>query len=152
MFRCANCIAPLQLDTGTIATCHYCGAQTRVDDPSAIAKPPLVSGSRLADAIRFVKDARSIVLLDANKPVPIFHTALLSTSTDNQEKLEVNLVQGNDPITSFAFPIHQRAPRGVPKISLTVRVSTNGEMSLTLLEPGTTNALDRDALRVRVVD
>lgn len=151
MLRCANCLAPLRLDAGPIATCHYCGAQTRVDQPAEIATPPVTSGARLAEAIRFVKGSFSIPLLEANKPVPIFHTELLSTSTDNQEKLEVNLMQGNDVVTSFAFPIQQRAPRGVPKISLTVRVSAAGAMSLTLSESGTTNVLDKGALTARVV-
>jgi molecular chaperone DnaK (HSP70) len=61
------------------------------------------------------------------------------------------LVQGKQPIASFSFPIQKRAPRGVPKISLTVRVSASGAMSVTLSEPGTTNVLDRDGMLVRVV-
>ena len=151
MLRCANCLAPLRLDTGPIATCRYCSAQTRVDEPTQIAKPPVVSGSRLADAVRFVKGAISIPMLEANKPLPIHQTLTLSTSTDNQEKLGVNLMQGNEPIVSFTFPLEQRAPRGVPKIALTVRVSENGAMSLTLSEPGTRNTLDREGLTARVL-
>lgn len=152
MIRCANCLAPLRLDTGPVATCTYCGAQTRIDAPREIAKPAVTSGTRLADTVSFaVSPTRSIPLLAANSPLPIFHTDLLSTSRDNQETLEVNLVQGSDPIASFSFPIQQRAPRGVPKLSLTVRVATNGAFSVTISEPGTTNVLDRGAMAVRVL-
>ncbi len=137
---------------GPISTCTYCGAQTRIDEPARIAKPPMASGTRLADTIAFVtQTSRKVPLLEANAPVPIHQTLTLSTSRDNQETLEVSLVQGSDAITSFSFPLQQRAPRGVPKIALTVRVSATGAMSLTLSEQGAANALDRDGLEARVV-
>jgi molecular chaperone DnaK (HSP70) len=152
LLRCANCLAPLRLDTGTVATCTYCGAQTRIDAPREIAAAPVTSGARLAETVAFaLTPTRSIPLLEADSPLPIFRTNLLSTSRDNQESLEVHLVQGKDSIASFSFPIQQRASRGVPKISLTVRVATNGAMSITLSEPGTTNALDRDAMMVHIL-
>jgi len=39
----------------------------------------------------------------------------------------------------------------VPKLALTVRVATDGEMSITVAEPGTSHVVDRDQLRVRAV-
>lgn len=93
---------------------------------------------------------RTIPFLEAKSPVPIFRTETLSTHSDDQPALSVVLVQGETQLTSFAFPIERRGPRGVPKIALTVRVSATGAMSITLVEPGTSNALDRDGMTVRV--
>jgi hypothetical protein len=60
------------------------------------------------------------------------------------------LLRCERPLASFPFPIRKRAPRGVPKIALTVRVAESGAMSLTLAEPGTDNVLDRDGIDVTV--
>lgn len=89
--------------------------------------------------------------LDEGKALPIFCTETLSTSTDDQDALDVNLVEGSVPIVRFRFPIQNRGPRGVPKLALTVRVAADGAMSITVAEPGTSNVVDRDQLRVRVV-
>ncbi len=151
IFRCANCLAPLRLDAGPIATCSYCGAQTLVSAPAAVAKPPVGSGRRLAADVAFVvSPTRRIPFLEAGAPVPIFRTQTLSTSRDDQDELKVNLAQGERELASFGFPIRQRGPRGVPKIALTVRVAESGAMSVTLTEPGTDNALDRDGMLAEV--
>lgn len=151
IFRCANCLAPLRVDGGPVATCGYCGAQTAVNAPAAVAKPPVASGRRLAADVAFVvSPTLRVPFLRGGAPVPIFHTETLSTSRDDQDELKVNLAQGDRALASFAFPIRQRGPRGVPKIALTVRVAESGAMSLTLAEPGTDNVLDRDGMRAEI--
>jgi hypothetical protein len=151
LLRCANCLAPLRLDAGPIVTCSYCRAQTRVDAPTVVEKPSVASGRRLADTIAFVTSSmHKIPFLEKSAPLPIFRTETLSTSRDDQDVLDVKLVQGERLLASFPFPIRKRAPRGVPKIALTVRVAESGAMSLTLVEPGTDNALDRDGIDVMV--
>lgn len=107
--------------------------------------------TRLAEAVSFVTPTNTIPFLDKGRTLPIHRTELLSTRSDDQDALEVNLVQGSEPVVHFRFPIQKRGPRGVPKLALTVRVASDGAMSITVAEPGTTNILDRDQLRVRVV-
>jgi len=153
IFRCANCLAPLRLDVGPVATCSYCRAQTAIGAPQTFEKPAATSGRRLADGVAFVVSPTfRIPFLDANAPVPIFRTETLSTARDDQDVLEVKLVQGEASLASFGFPIRKRAPRGVPKIALTVRVAESGAMSLTLAETGTDNVVDRDGMSVMLVD
>ena len=163
IIRCASCLAPLRLDLGPIATCAYCGAQTRLDAPAAVVELGKKSGARLAEAVSFVTPTRTIPWLEADAALPIHRTETLSTQTDNQDALHVKLVQGTTPLADFRFPIAARAPRGVPKIALTVRVSAGGAMSLTVSEGsshvdgsaagGTPQAktVDHDGIRVRVV-
>ena len=151
MVRCANCLAPLRLDAGAVVTCAWCGAQTDLAAPAAVVKPGAKSGRRLAAEIAFrVAPRMRVPFLAADAPLPIHHTETLSTGRDAQEELQVNMVQGDRSLASFAFPIRQRAPRGVPRIALTVRVAESGAMSLTLAEPGTDNAMDYDAASASV--
>ncbi len=114
---------------------------------------PGVSIMRPAQAVSFLSvHGGDDSFLDANAALPIFRTETLSTQSDNQDGLTVKLsVQGDTPIVSLRFPIQQRASRGVPMIALTVRVSATGAMSLTLVEPGSDNILDRDGLTARVL-
>jgi hypothetical protein len=151
MVRCPNCGAPLRLDAGPIAHCAYCGTQSRVDTPGVVVAAGTPGQTRLVDAVSFVTPTITVPFLDKGKTLPIFRTETLSTRTDDQDALDVNIVQGSDPIVHFRFPIQKRGPRGVPKLALTVRVAVDGAMSITVAEPGTTNVVDRDQLRVRVV-
>lgn len=149
--RCPNCVAPLRLDAGPIVTCRYCEVQSRLGAPNVVTQAPKSGQARLAETVSFVTPTTTIPFLEKDKPLPIHRTETLSTRTDDQETLDVNLVQGSEPIVQFKFPIQKRGPRGVPKLALTVRVATDGAMSITVTEPGTTNAIDRESLRVRVV-
>lgn len=149
--RCPNCIAPLRLDAGSVVRCDYCGAQSRLDSPGVVVEPGVPGQTRLAEAVSFVTPTNTIPFLDKGRTLPIHRTEVLSTRTDDQDALDVNLVQGAEPVVRFRFPIQKRAPRGVPKLALTVRVATDGAMSITVTEPGTSNVIDRDQLRVRVV-
>ena len=151
LVRCPNCLAPLRLDVGPIVKCAYCGAQSRLDSPGVVAEPGAPGQTRLAEAVSFVTPTNTIPFLDKGKTLPIFRTETLSTRSDDQDALEVNLVQGAEPVVHFRFPIQKRGPRGVPKLVLTVRVAPDGAMSVTVAEPGTTSVVDRDQLRVRVV-
>jgi molecular chaperone DnaK (HSP70) len=109
------------------------------------------SGARLAETVSFMTTSgMTIPFLQKDALLPVYKTELLSTSRDGQDKLEVHIVQGSTSVTRFEFPIQKRAPRGVPKIGLTVRVTTRGELSLTLAEPETTNILDRGGLAVLI--
>ena len=148
--RCPNCIAPLRLDAGPVVRCLYCGAQCRLDAPGAVVEPGKPGEKRLAEAVAFVTPTNTVPFLDKGRVLPIHRTETLSTRTDDQDALDVNLVQGSTPLVHFRFPIQKRGPRGVPKLALTVRVAADGAMSLTVTEPGTSNAVDRDQLRVRV--
>jgi hypothetical protein len=149
--RCPNCIAPLRLDAGPVVACTYCGAQCRVDAPGVVVTPGAPGATRLADAVSFVTPTNTVPFLAKGGTLPIHRTETLSTRTDDQEALEVNLVQGTEPVVHFRFPILKRGPRGVPKLALTVRVAADGQMSITVAEPGTSNFIDRDQLRVRIV-
>ncbi|HEY1957792.1 MAG TPA: Hsp70 family protein [Polyangiaceae bacterium] len=146
MTRCANCLAPLRLDAGPIVTCAWCGAQTDLGTPAAVAKHGTKTGRRLEGDVAFVvTPTLRVPFLQAGAALPIHCTETVSTSRDAQEELKVHMMQGERELARFAFPIRQRAPRGVPKIALTVRVSESGAMSLTLAEPGTDNVMDYDA-------
>jgi hypothetical protein len=150
MVRCPNCVAPLRLDAGPVVTCRYCEAQCRLDAPSAVVAPSTPGHARLAEAISFVTPTNTIPWLEKGSALPIHRTQTLSTRTDDQDTLNVNLVQGSEKLVELQFPIQKRAPRGVPKLALTVRVATDGSMSVTVTEAGTPNAIDREAIRVRV--
>ncbi len=109
------------------------------------------SGSFLAEPVEFLTSSgMRFPFLEKGARLPIHKTELVSTSRDAQETLPVHIVQGSTSVMKLEFPISTRAPRGVPKIGLTVRVSTAGELSLTLTEPETTNALDRGGARVLI--
>jgi len=109
------------------------------------------SGQHLAETVSFVTSSgMTIPFLDKDAPLPVHKTETLSTSKDDQETLQVNIVQGSTSVTRFEFPIEKRGPRGVPKIGLTVRVTTAGELSLSLIEAETSNALDRGGLTVLI--
>ena len=149
--RCPNCVAPLRLDAGAVVTCRYCEAQSRIDAPGTLLQPSVPGQRRLADAISFVTPTNTIPWLGNGSALPIHKTQLLSTRTDDQDALNVHLVQGAEKLADVHFPIQKRGPRGVPKLELTVRVASDGAMSVTVREPGTTNALDRDQIRVRVI-
>jgi len=141
MQRCDNCLAPLPLDErGLVLKCTYCSAMTRNE-----------SGERLAETVSFMTTSgMTIPFLEKDAHLPVFKTETLSTSSDEQATLQVHIVQGSTSVTRFEFPIEKRAPRGVPKIGLTVRVTTRGELSLSLIEAGTSNALDRGGLTVLI--
>ena len=149
--RCPNCIAPLRLDVGPIARCAYCGAQSRLDAPGVVVDSGTPGQTRLAETVSFVTPTMTIPFLEKGQTLPIFRTETLSTRSDDQDVLDVNLVQASEPVVRFPFPIQKRGPRGVPKLALTVRVAADGAMSITVAEPGTNNIVDRDQLRVRVV-
>ncbi len=149
--RCPNCIAPLPLEAATVVRCRYCGAQSRIDAPGVVVDPGAPGQTRLAETVSFVTPTITIPFLDKGKTLPIFRTETLSTRTDDQDALDVNIVQGAEPVVHFRFPIEKRGPRGVPKLALTVRVAEDGAMSITVAEPGTSNVVDRDQLRVRLM-
>jgi hypothetical protein len=141
MQRCENCLAPLPLDANALVlACTYCSAMAKNE-----------SGSFLAETVAFLTTSgMRIPFLEKDARLPIHKTELLSTSRDAQESLPVHIVQGSTSVVQLVFPISARAPRGVPKIGLTVRVSTAGELSLTLEERETSNILDRGGLAVLI--
>jgi molecular chaperone DnaK len=105
----------------------------------------------LAETVAFLtRDGMRIPFIEKDARLPIDKTELFTTARDNQETIRVHLVQGETSIVELEFPILARVPRGVPKISLTVRVSSAGELSLTFKEPETTNILDRGGLAVLI--
>lgn len=115
-----------------------------------MVEPGAPGQTRLAESVSFVTPTNTVPFLEKGRTLPIYRTETLSTRSDDQEALDVNLVQGAEPIVSFRFPIQKRGPRGVPKLALTVRVAIDGAMSITVSEPGTSNVVDREHLRVRI--
>lgn len=150
LVRCPNCIAPLPLDEGPVARCRWCGAHVRLDAPAAVAKPGETTGARLAETIFFVSPARKLPWLEAGTPVPIHRTETLSTATDDQPTFHIRLATASAELAAFDVPIRHRGPRGTAKIPLTVRVSKDGAMSVTVAETPE-NAVDREGIRVPVV-
>jgi molecular chaperone DnaK (HSP70) len=116
-----------------------------------VVQPGAPGQTRLAEAVSFVTPTNTVPFLEKGRVLPIHRTETLSTRSDDQDALDVNLVQGTEPVVHLRFPIQKRGPRGVPKLVLTVRVAPDGATSITVAEPGTSNVVDRDQLRVRVV-
>jgi len=156
---CPNCKAPLRIEsTQVLTTCQYCGYQIK-QTAAALAVSAPAAGPHLIERIGLaVKGARTVLeILAAGTTLPVEKRELLSTVSDNQETMTVTLVSGNSdkadenrPLAEIVFPVRQRAPRGVVKITLALRVGADGKVSLSLVEEGTDNRLERHDLSVAV--
>jgi molecular chaperone DnaK (HSP70) len=104
----------------------------------------------LRETLSFVTPTMKVPFVESGSALPMEQKITLSTNTDEQETLHVNLIQGETPLVTLEFPIRKRGPRGTVKIELTLRISSAGELSLSLIEAGTSNILDRGGLAVLI--
>ncbi len=77
-------------------------------------------------------------IIEVGCRAPFSQTELFSTAVDNQDQIEIALYRGNAKLTRdnaflgrFAVYEIPLAPRGVPKIAITLTVSTDGDIILT---------------------
>ena len=147
--RCANCSGAVTFPPGhSITTCSYCGYQVRLDGP---AQPVLPTGPALATSISIrVPSGQTFPLLTAGTSVPAQHTETLSTSTDNQESITIDLVYGAKDLTKVVFPLQARKPRGVPMVTLFLKVDAAGTLTAFITEQGTTNTTKREGLALEL--
>ena len=151
LVRCSNCAAPLQPPVGAnVANCTYCGFQTRILGQAAVTTAP----TRLAEPVS-IKAAADIFipLIAVGAELPASCTETISTSRDQQEVLTVELFAGSETTTaralvSVALPLDQRTPRGVARAKLSLSVDSQGLLTLTAAELGTSNVIRRDGLQL----
>jgi len=138
---CPSCNAPVHFAAGhDLADCPYCGTQVRLTGATA-APPP---GPGLAETIALKVGDDVVPLIPAGRAVPLALDETFSTSRDGQDVLHVTLVARRDgardrELAAIAFPITQRAPRGVPQVKARLTVDAAGAAQLALHEPGTDN-------------
>lgn len=97
----------------------------------------------------------AIPLLARGAPLPATCSETLSSNSDNQESLHVDLLAGDAPtvagnrvLVSLAFPLQQRTPRGVARVKLSLMVDAAGALTVTVAELGADNAVRKEGLVV----
>jgi molecular chaperone DnaK len=148
MSTCTHCGAP-RADEAALF-CAYCGR-------SVVGE---VSGPRLLEAMSIETrgdEATPIIAYGAR--VPTSYSDVFSTAVDRQETIQIHLLLGNGrkasasrTLVNLVLPIVARAPRGVPRVQLTVAVDATGRLSLRMEEIGTMNAFERCDLLVPVAN
>ena len=136
--RCPTCTAPVSLPEGARATrCPYC--RTEIREVHGDATPPTPSGRALGESIAIRTPAgATIPILDAGTALPAIREEMLSTSKDAQPSIRCELVvigSSTRPVAHLEVAI-ARAPRGVPKVPLVVRVAPDGEVYAALTSEG----------------
>jgi len=147
--RCANCSGAVTFPPGeAITTCTYCGYQLRLDGPAA---PAPASGPALATSIALrAASGMTFPLLTAGTAVPAQHTETLSTQSDNQESITIDLVYGAKDLTKVVFPLRARKPRGTVMVTLLLKVDAAGALTAFVTEQGTTNTSKREGLSLEL--
>ena len=76
-------------------------------------------------------------LIESNTTIPTRKTETFSTAADNQSSVEIHVLQGERPMSKdnrslgrFHLDSIMPAPRGVPKISVTLDIDANGILSV----------------------
>lgn len=76
-------------------------------------------------------------LIEANTTIPTRKTETFSTASDNQPSVEIHVLQGERPMAKdnrslgrFHLDGIMPAPRGIPKISVTLDIDANGILSV----------------------
>ena len=144
--NCNHCGAP-RADEAAIF-CAYCGQNVVADSP----------GPRLLEAISIETAAdEATPIISYGARVPTSFSNIFSTATDRQETVQVHLLLGNSKrasanrtLSNVVLPILARAPRGVPRVQLTVTVDVEGRLTLRMEETGTDNIFERRDLMVPV--
>lgn len=83
-------------------------------------------------------------LIEANTTIPAKKSQVFSTAADNQAGVEINVLQGNRPMSKdnkqigiFHLDGIAPAPRGVPQIEVTFDIDANGILSVSALDKAT---------------
>jgi molecular chaperone DnaK len=83
-------------------------------------------------------------IIDRNSTVPTKNTMIFTTVTDNQNKVQVQVLQGerefareNKPLGKFDLVGIPPAPRGVPQIEVTFAIDSNGMVNVTARDQAT---------------
>lgn len=146
MSHCNHCGAP-RADQAALF-CAYCGKSVIADSP----------GPRLLEAISIeTAGDEATPIIPYGTRVPTSFSDIFSTAIERQETVQVHLLLGNSKrasasrtLANMVLPVLARAPRGVPRVQLTVTVDAEGRLSLRMEETGTTNIFERRDLLVPV--
>lgn len=104
-------------------------------------------------------DGTMSLLIPRNTSVPADRSQVFSTVSDNQPRLELHLVQGERPIAADNELIGRLvvdgippAPRGAPRLEITLRVDADGRLDATARDCATNRemAVRLGAIRVEV--
>ncbi|MGL4768631.1 MAG: Hsp70 family protein [Mycoplasmoidaceae bacterium] len=89
-------------------------------------------------------DGLSHPLLPRNSKVPAKKTGTFTTSYDDQDNIEINIVQGerkfakdNRPLSEFVFDKIAKGKAGVPKIKVTYEIDMNGVLNVSARDDNT---------------
>lgn len=84
------------------------------------------------------------VIIEANSTIPTKKSKIYSTASDNQPRVDIQVLQGERPMArdnrmvgQFILDGIPPAPRGVPQIEVTFDIDANGILSVTALDKGT---------------
>jgi molecular chaperone DnaK len=83
-------------------------------------------------------------IIERNSTIPTKNSLIFTTVTDNQNKVQVHVLQGersfsreNKSLGKFDLTGIRPAPRGVPQIEVTFSIDSNGIVSVTALDQAT---------------
>jgi len=83
-------------------------------------------------------------LVDANTTIPVTKSQIFSTAADNQPTVEINVLQGERPMSKdnkslgrFNLDGIPPAQRGIPQIEVVFDIDTNGILSVKAIDKGT---------------
>jgi molecular chaperone DnaK len=86
-------------------------------------------------------------VIERNTPVPIEQTRTFTTSTDNQESVEIRIYQGesqeaaaNELLGQFSFVDFAKGVRGEVQIDVTFEINTDGIVNVTAMDRATGQA------------
>src|SRR5262249_1672581 len=83
-------------------------------------------------------------ILGKNTKVPVSISKIFTTTVDKQERVKINILQGEDQKASANFSLGefilegiQPAPRMEPKVQVTFRIDTNGILNVKAMDLAT---------------
>lgn len=83
-------------------------------------------------------------LIERNTTIPTKKSQIFSTAADNQTAVDINILQGERPLSKDNHPLGRfqligimPAPRGVPQIEVSFDIDANGIMSVSAKDLGT---------------
>jgi molecular chaperone DnaK len=101
-------------------------------------------------------EGEAIVLIDVNTTIPTRKSEVFTTAHNEQTTIEVTVLQGSAPeadanrlLTRFAMSNIPRAPRGVPRIEVTVDVDANGMLLVGAKDLGTGHTVQSEFIHLR---
>ncbi len=86
---------------------------------------------KLAETISIRAGDRTIPFVEAGAALPLTKKETLSTARDRQESVRCELVAGARHVAFVEVGVAS-APRGVPKVSLELRIDDDGSVSVVL--------------------